>query len=97
MATTYVGFYRPAAQEVVGKSWRETGNGPDAFRAKIRGFPASFTPTCKMIGSWAIDGLQAPSVLVVEAESYADLARINEYYAGWLVFDWHPTGGVKRD
>jgi hypothetical protein len=35
-------------------------------------------------------------VLVVEAEGQPDLTFINNYYAGWLQFEWHPTNEVAR-
>ena len=36
-------------------------------------------------------------MLIVEAESFADLQHVNQYYAGWLDFDWHPTTSVQRN
>ncbi len=96
MATTYVGFYRPVSPEVIAASQRETGTLPPAMLAKVRAFPASLPPTCKLIGSWAISGGQEPGVMVAEVESIADLQHVNTYYAGWLNFDWHPTAGVDR-
>lgn len=64
----------------------------------MRGFPAALPETCKLIGSWAVTGGEAPGVMVVEAESFSDLQAINQHYNGWLNFDWHPvaTGGVAR-
>lgn len=97
MSTTYVGFYRPIAQEVNNKSAREIGRMTPDFAAKVNGFPGSLPATCKLIGSWALSGGQVPGVIVVDVEGFADLQHINLYYAGWLEFDWHPTAGVPRD
>jgi len=101
MATTYVGFYRPAlgAAEAINESWRSTGAGISEFQQKIFGFPSSLPATCKLIGSWGVQGGETPSVMIVEVESFADLQHINQYYNGWLRFDWHPTltGGVARN
>ena len=98
MATTYVGFWRLASPETVAASLRSIGAPPPDFAAKVRAFPGIFGPTRKLIGSWGVGGGEAPGVMVVEAESFADLAAINTHYAGWLNFDWHPTntGGVPR-
>lgn len=98
MATTYVGLYGQAALELVLESIRETGAPPEAFREKVRGFVDSLPGTCTLIGSWAGDGKDIPGVMVVEAETWADLQHINSYYGGWLAFSWHPTatGGVSR-
>ncbi len=51
-----------------------------------------------MIGSWPT-GPETPGVTVVEVESFADLQAIDQYYQGWVQFDWHPSpsGGVARD
>ncbi|OAI43786.1 hypothetical protein AYO38_10390 [bacterium SCGC AG-212-C10] len=97
MVTTYVGFYRPTAAEVTNQAARDTGRMAPGLAAKVNGFPAALPATCKLVGSWAISGGQVPGVLVVEAESFADLQHVNLYYAGWLEFDWHPTAGVPRD
>lgn len=97
--TTYVGFFRVQCPDIIAASQREIGGFPPAFAAKINAFPASFPATSKLIGTWGISGGEAPGVTIVEAESWADLQRINAYYAGWLAFDWHPTatGGVPRN
>ena len=98
MATTYVGFYRPASPELIFDAVRKTGAPTPELQKKIFGFPRSLPATCKLIGSWQISGGEDPGVMVVEAESFADLQYINQYYNGWLRFDWHPTltGGVAR-
>jgi hypothetical protein len=69
---------------------------PDMAK-KVNGFPASLPSTCKLIGSWAVSGGEAPGVMVAEVESFADLQHVNVYYAGWLLFDWHPVQSVPRD
>lgn len=95
MATTYIGFYQAAPDSPVNASWRSTGKFPPEFAKKVNEFPTKLPSTCRLIGSWAVGG--GPSVLVVEAESFADLQHINQYYAGWLAFDWRPTASVPRD
>ncbi|MEZ4503311.1 MAG: DUF3303 family protein [Dehalococcoidia bacterium] len=96
--TTYIGFFRPNSDQVIYEAWRETGANPAALLEKVRGFPASLPSTCKLVGSWVASGGEVPGVMVVETESYADIQHINQYYYGWLRFDWHPvaTGGVAR-
>jgi hypothetical protein len=78
-------------------SVRDTGAPPQALRDKVNGFPASLPATCKLVGSWGVSGLAVPSVIIVEAESYADLVHINQYYLGWITFDWHPSSTVSRN
>jgi len=98
MAITFVGYYRPVRTDTDANTWRESGAFAPEFAAKVRAFPSQFPPTCKLIGSWAVTGGQAPGVTVVEAESFDDLQFINTCYAGWLEYDWHPTrtGGPDR-
>ena len=103
MAITFVGFYRPAggSSEADLTALRQTDSPLEAFPefgAKVRELPSKLPPTCKLVGSWAVTGGQAPNVMVVEAESFDDLQFINSYYLGWLDFEWHPTttGGVQR-
>ena len=98
MAITFVGYYRPVRTDADVKTWQESGAFAPEFAAKVRAFPSQFPTTCKLIGSWAVTGGQAPGVTVVEAESFDDLQFINAYYAGWLEYDWHPTrtGGPDR-
>ncbi len=97
MATTYVGFYRPDPSSPAASAFRDTGAPPPAFGKKVNEFAKSLPATCKLVGSWGVSGNQAPSVIVVEAESYADLQHINTYYRGWLLFDWHPAAPPRRD
>ena len=100
MSITFVGFYQVAGpSEADLNATRQADSLPEAFPefwAKVRDFPSKLPPTCKLIGSWPVTG--GPGVTIVEVESYDDLQFINDYYAGWLVFDWHPTstGGVAR-
>lgn len=102
MSFTFVGYYdawpgTPTAEDL--EHQRRTGLGPaPALQSKIREFPSKLPATCKLIGSWATTGQRGGGVMVVEAESWSDLAVINEHYRGWLLFDWHPTatGGVPR-
>ena len=99
MTTTYVGFWRAGsgAEEVGLASVRETGALPQAFVEKVNSFAKNLPSTCKLIGSWAISGEVSPGVMIVEAESYADLVHINQYYWGWIAFDWHPSNTVARN
>jgi hypothetical protein len=87
VAFTFVGFYRPSQPEVVYESWRTQGAPPAEFREKVAGFRSNLPPTCKLFGSWYVTGLQAPGVMVVEAESFADLQHINQYFNGWFQVD----------
>jgi hypothetical protein len=96
MATTYIGYWRPAADSPVNEVRRTTGANPPELDKKRREFPASLPPTCKILDSWFVLG-SAPSALVVEAESIADIGHISTYYAGWLEFDWHACMAMPRD
>lgn len=95
MATTYVGFFTPTPDSPSWASYRDTGQGPAEVIEKRNKFPASLPSTCKLLGSWAVFG-PGPSVIVVEAESIADLMFIQNYYAGWLIFDWRPCIAMPR-
>ena len=103
MAFTFIGYFdvwngTPLPSDV--EHSRETGDlTVPAMREKIQGLPASLPSTCKLVGSWSSGGGRAAGVMVVEAESFADLQAINSHYRGWLQFEWHPTttGGVPRD
>lgn len=99
MSFTFVGLYcldGPLESDIES---RRQGGIPEAFATKVREFPATLPDTCKLIGSWRIMTDQIAGVMVVEAESYEDLQFIDNHYAGWLQFNWHPTttGGVPRD
>ena len=96
MATTYIGYWRPAADSPVNEARRKTGANPPELDKKRRELPASLPPTCKILDSWFVLGT-APSALGVEAESIADIGHITTYYAGWLEFDWHPCMAMPRD
>ena len=52
-----------------------------------------------MVGSWPVQGSDQAGVTVVEADDYESLAHVNNYYAGWRQFEWHPTvsGGTQRN
>ena len=95
MATTYIGF-QSAAPDWPYDVLRETGAPPPALAKKVNEFPSKLPKTCKLIGSWAVSG-PAPNVVVVEAESLEDLIHIDYYYAGWILFDWHPCRPIQRD
>lgn len=103
MSITFVGYYDPAPGTPLPEDvqhQRSTGAGPaPALQQKIRELPARLPKTCRLIGSWPTLGGRAGGVMVVEAQSYADLDAIAGHYRGWLQFDWHPTaaGGVARD
>lgn len=95
MTTTYVGFYHAVPDSPVNAVWRETGKFPPNFAKMVNEFPAKLPKTCKLVGSWNVSA--GPSVIIIEAESYADCQHISLYYAGWLLFDWRPTTTVPRD
>lgn len=95
MATTYIGYQSPAP-DWPWATVRETGALPKELAKKVNEFPSSLPKTCKLIGSWAVSG-NAPNVVIVEAESIADLTHIDMYYGGWILFDWHPCRPMPRD
>ncbi|MEO8541255.1 MAG: hypothetical protein ABI577_16055 [bacterium] len=95
MTTTYIG-YQSVPPDWPWAALRETGAPPPALMKKRNEFPTHLPKTCKLIGSWAVSG-PAPNVVVVEAESIADLQHIDNYYAGWVLFDWHPCTPMPRE
>jgi hypothetical protein len=99
MSITFVGLYRIEGPTEADLESRRQGGIPEAFAAKVREFPTSLPSTCKLVGSYRIMTNEIAGVMIVEAESYADLQFIDDHYAGWLQFNWHPTttGGVPRD
>jgi len=101
MATTYVGFFgvTDSAAPVLEAAARETGSWPQEFIDKVNGFPGSFPDGLRLVGSWGVAGGERPGVTVVEADDFAALSHVNNYYNGWLQFEWHATatGGVARD
>lgn len=96
MTTTYIGYQSGPADSPLFAALRETGALPKELAKKVNAFPSSLPKTCRLIGSWAVSG-PAPNVVVVEAESFADLQHIDNYYAGWVIFDWHPCRPMPRD
>jgi hypothetical protein len=62
----------------------------------VRNLPANLPATCKLVGGYPVGTPDLVSVMIVEAESNEDLTAINNYYAGWLQFEWHPTTLVAR-
>jgi hypothetical protein len=96
MTTTYIGYFHAAADSPVLAAWRETGAVPTEYAHKVNEFLTGLPSTCKWIGTWNVSG-DAPSAIVVEVESNDDLQHINQYYAGWLAFTWHPTTETRRD
>ena len=96
MTMTYIGYQSAPPDIPVWASLRESGKPPPELARKVNGFPASLPPTCKIVGSWFVPG-PAPNVVVVEVESLDDLQHIDNYYAGWVIFDWHPCRPMPRD
>jgi len=88
MTTTYVGFFWPtnAALETIG-----TGTAPREFLDKVNGFLDTFPDGLSHVGTYAVQGGERPNVIIVESEDYSGLQHINNYYNGWLRFEWHPT------
>ena len=96
MTTTYIGYMSAPTDSPIFASLRQTGAMPKELGQKVNAFPSSLPKTCKLVGSWAVLG-PAPNVVIVEAESIADLQHIDSYYAGWIIFDWHPCRPMPRD
>lgn len=96
MSTTFIGFMSAPPDLPVWESARKTGAFPKELQEKVNKFPGSLPRTCKLIGSWAVLG-PSPNVVIVEAESVQDLLHIDNYYAGWVIFDWHPCRPMPRE
>jgi hypothetical protein len=88
-----------SALELIQASQRDTGAPPSELLDKVRAFPEALPASVKLIGSYVIQGGDRPSVMIVETDDYSGLQHIQNHYAGWLQFEWHPTttGGVSRD
>jgi hypothetical protein len=104
MAMTFIGYVQrddAAWSEADFAAARTAGaGGPPEFAAKVLAMPANLPATCKVLGAWGTIGSPtALSVMLVEAESFADLAVITNYYSGWLRIEWNPTasGGIERN
>lgn len=89
MTTTYIGFQRVPPDSPVRTSLLDSGTVPVELTQKVMAFPSKLPSWCQLVGSWAVPG-DSPQVVIVTAESVVDLQNINNYYAGWVVFDWHP-------
>ncbi len=96
MTTTFIGYFQAASDSPVLAAWRETGAVPIDYAEKVNNFLNELPATCKWIVTWNVSG-DSPSSIIVEVESNDDLQHINQYYAGWLVFTWHPTTPTRRD
>lgn len=96
MATTYIGYQTPVAGSGAMEHLRQHGTLPPDLAKKVNEFPSKLPPTCKLVGSWGVSG-NAPNIVIVEAESYADLFHIDMHYAGWILFDWHPCQPMQRN
>ena len=74
-----------------------------AFRQKVIELRDSLPSTIKLIGSYAPLGGASPtrpSVWIAETNDPAELAFINNWYQGWLEFEWVPAtvlGTTSRD
>jgi len=94
---TFVGFWRAADPEGLDE-YRRTHDDfiPPEFMAKTQTFPSIFDgESLKLIGSWATASPDAPGVIVVEADSFADLMKIEFHYQGWQHFVWHPASSPR--
>ncbi len=100
MSQAYIGLVRLAAGSptpVDVEAARERGiNAPPELTEKVLNLPANLPDTCQIVCGYLVGTPDLVSVLVVEAESNEDLTAINDYYAGWLQFEWHPTTLVAR-
>ena len=103
MAMTFVGYVQrddASWSEADIAAARAAGAPPPELATKIRALPSNLPETCRLLGAWGTIGSPtALSVMLVEAESYADLGAISNYYSGWLTIEWNPTlsSGIERD
>ncbi|MGE0599566.1 MAG: hypothetical protein AB7J35_06015 [Dehalococcoidia bacterium] len=95
MSMMFIG-YQTATPDWPYDILRDTGAYPPALAKKVNEFPSKLPKTCKLIASYGVSG-PAPNVVIVEAESIDDLVHIDVYYAGWILFDWHPCRAMPRD
>ena len=99
---TYIGYYRrhPDFWREDGERAREAGRAvPDEkYREKVAGLRDKLPPTIKLIGSYASISTDRdrshPSVWICECDDPAELAFVNNYYLGYLVFEWVPVIAV---
>ena len=96
---TYIGYYRahPDYWRETGARAREAGHAVpnDAFREKVAGLRDKLPASIKLIGSYA--PIQSnpnpnhPSVWICECDDPSELTFVNNYYQGFLVFEWVPV------
>ena len=77
-----------------------------ALNQKIKGFPSFLDKRgVHMVGSYAPVGFgtgwnpsenRPPGVLIVETDDEADLAEVNTYYAGFMMFSFNRYNPVAR-
>jgi hypothetical protein len=96
---TYIGYYRlhPDYWSENGARAREAGHAiPDeVFRAKVSSLRDKLPASIKLIGSYApiasSPNPERPAVWICECDDPAELTFVNNYYAGYLMFDWAPV------
>jgi hypothetical protein len=99
---TYIGYYRahPDYARENGQRARDAGRAvpDDTFREKVATLRDKLPPSIKLLGSYA--PIQSgtpdpdprhPAVWICECDDPAELTFVNNYYAGYLQFEWVPV------
>lgn len=98
----YIGYYGPdpefyrASQERA----RTQGTSQDPeFQRLVTELRANLPPTLKLIGSYSPINSFGPdsdvkAVWICETDNLTDLRFVNEYYAGYLRFNWIPAVAI---
>ena len=97
---TYIGYYRPNADYVreQGEKARNGSGGVNpAFRQKVIDLRTKLPAGIKLIGSYSpLGGASSarPAVWIAETDDPAELTFINNWYEGFLDFEWVPATAI---
>lgn len=112
---TYLGYFRFNRDFLRAQSEeaQRTGNPPDSetMRQKVVGIRGALPDTIKLIASYnpirsaaSVDEERHPRIWVVETDDPQELQFVNQWYAGFLDFEWVPavalgtsTEGIGED
>jgi hypothetical protein len=94
---TYIGYYRinEDFQRENGANSRQAGElvTNQAFRQKVIDLRDKLPASIKLVGSYgtASTAERHPNIWIAETDDPAELQFVNNWYAGFLEFDWIPA------
>ena len=97
----YIGYYRPVPGFLEENQTRARSEGatPDPrMQQRVRELPDKLPAGCTILGAYTpmvsgavLSDTTPPGVIIVDTNNTTDLTFINQYYAGFLVFQWAPA------